>query len=710
MAGGVGRLHGDLNRATLVGREVDASGGAGGDPGAIGNAVADEESLGAGYGIDGGEVDLMADPLERDGRDGVVDADGSRGGDGAHAGAIAPLADADLDVVVAFECHDGLRNLEVGRLLPDRPEAASEAPRVVELDLVEAGDHGLHVELERGNEQVEVDRLTELLGAVKHGAAGGVGRLDEALASNGRGEGHDEAAGGNGRGEREVGKDGEHLVAVDRGKGALGEDDAEAGDVGDGDGLQERAGEGGQDGAEERREKTGEVGNLGGLEEFAVPGLDAGEGRREVAEEDEDLVVGRDIEAQRYRKVGVEREDADVALFDEGVEVEVEVVQVEREERVVNGDGAVCGRDGGAGAEGDGRSLLGTELDGDGAVSAAGQVAEARKQGCEQAGRDLGDGVGANREAEDARVVCAPTCEVEDLLVDADAEREGLAGGGRVGVDGARRGHAVDRRRVAVGDAGAGLDGGHADLAGEVEAGGSALGRTSATRVVGEVEGVAKASFEAGRDGGERCAEVDGARGAEVDGAAGRGAREVAGAGVAGGAGGAAVVSAALGAERGVERIGDGAGELAGDEALHERHDGADEAAEPSAGDPDAERVGSDDELVAGDRDGDLLAWRRAHVELDDRRDRQGVGGEFDRAGRPDDAQREAVVEAEADVGDDLVRGAALDVDLGGVDADLELAALGAVVADVAALPADSGVADDRNGDGRRRKAEGDSA
>ena len=379
MTGGVGGLNGDLDRATLVGREVNATSRASSDPGAIGDAVADEEGLGAGDGVDGGELDLVADPVHGDARHRVIDGDHRRGGDGAHAGTIAPLADADLDVVVAFECHDGLRNLEVGCLLPDRPEAASEAPRVVELHLVEAGDHGLHVELERGNEQVEVDRLTELLGAVKHGAAGGVGRLDEALASNRRGEGHDEAAGGDGRGEREVGEDGEHLVAIHGGEGALAEDDPKARDVGDGDGLQERAGEGGQDGAEERGEKTGEVGNLGGLEEFAVPGLDAGECRREVAEEDEDLVVGRDIEAQRYREVGIEREDADVALLDEGVEVEVEVVEVEGEQRVVDGDGAVCGGGGRAGAQGDGRRLLRAELDGDGAVGAAGQVAEARE-------------------------------------------------------------------------------------------------------------------------------------------------------------------------------------------------------------------------------------------------------------------------------------------------------------------------------------------
>ena len=294
--------------------------------------------------------------------------------------------------------------------------------------------------------------------------------------------------------------------------------------------------------------------------------------------------------------------------------------------------------------------------------------------------------------------------------MDADAEREGLARGRRVGVDGGRRGDAVNRRGVAVGDAGAGLDGGDADLAGEVEAGGSALGGAGAAGVVGEVEGVAETGVEAGRDGGERSAEVDGAGGAKVDGAAGGGAREVAGAGVAGGAGGAAVISTALGAEGRVELLGDGPGELACDEALHERHDGADDTADETAADADVERVGADDKLISRYRDGDLLTRRCAHVELDDRAHRERIGREVDRAGRTDDAQREAVAEAEADVGDNLVGGAALNVYLGGVDADLELTALRSVVADVASLTADGGVADNGDGHRRGRDAEGDAA
>ena len=267
--------------------------------------------------------------------------------------------------------------------------------------------------------------------------------------------------------------------------------------------------------------------------------------------------------------------------------------------------------------------------------------------------------------------------------MEADAEGEGLTGGGRVGVDGGRGGDAVDRRGVAVGDAGAGLDGGYADLAGEVETGGSALGGAGAAGVVCEVEGEAEAGIEAGRDGGERCAEVDGARGAEVDGAAGRGAREVAGAGVAGGAGGAAVVGAALGAERGVERIGDGAGELVCHEASDEAAGRIENVAEDTAARAEVECIGSDDELISGDRDGDLLSRRGADIELNDCADRQRVCLQRDLAGRADHADGDCLVESEADVGDDLVRSPALDIDLVGVDADLELATRRTVVADI---------------------------
>ena len=267
--------------------------------------------------------------------------------------------------------------------------------------------------------------------------------------------------------------------------------------------------------------------------------------------------------------------------------------------------------------------------------------------------------------------------------MDADAEGEGLAGGGRVGVDGRRGGDAIHRRGVAVGDTGAGLDGGDADLTGEVEAGGSTLGGAGAAGIVGEVEGEAEASFEAGRDGGERSAEVDGARGAQVDGAAGRGAREVAGAGVAGGAGGAAVVGAALGAERGVERIGDGAGELVCHEAADQPAGRIQDGAEEAAARANVECVGADDELIWRYRDGDLLSRRGADIELNDCADRQRVCLQRDLAGRADHANGDCLVEAEADVGDDLVRSPALDIDLVGVDADLELATWRTVVADI---------------------------
>ena len=224
------------------------------------------------------------------------------------------------------------------------------------------------------------------------------------------------------------------------------------------------------------------------------------------------------------------------------------------------------------------------------------------------------------------------------------------------------------------------------------------------------VEGVAEAGVEAGRDGGERSAEVDGARGAEVDGAAGRGAREVAGAGVAGGAGGAAVVGAALGAERGVERIGDGAGELVCHEAADQPAGRIQDGAEEAAARANVECVGADDELIWRYRDGDLLSRRGADIELNDCADRQRVCLQRDLAGRADHANGDCLVEAEADVSDDLVRSPALNIDLVGVDTDLELASGRAVVADVRGLGADVGRSNDAGIECCRRQAEGDAA